>query len=112
MLGNDRKELKRRKRKAFKRICSINQFLNKIINFFIMKSISKLKLTQLSKTELVTRELNTLKGGYCICDDGCSCSCNPQDLHTSNYNWTYSGQKGTDQVSVGGSNLGYDGEIY
>jgi natural product precursor len=72
-----------------------------------MKSINKLKLTQLSKTELVTRELNTLKGGYCICDDGCSCPCYFQDVLSYLYNGEYIGTYGTDQIDVGGPNLGY-----
>jgi natural product precursor len=80
-----------------------------------MITINKLKLTQLSKAELKARELNTLKGGYCFCDDGCSsCPCyeptpeekeqgyenNQSSLNTDEY----SGIAGDDQVDVGGNN--------
>ncbi len=73
------------------------------------KTIGNLKLTQLSKSELAARELNTLKGGYCICDNGCSCSCSdyqPNTVLSGNYNSYYRTVQG-DQVDVGGSNLGY-----
>lgn len=38
-----------------------------------MKTLKKIKLNQLSKTELENRELNNLKGGYnCF---SCTCGC-------------------------------------
>jgi natural product precursor len=77
-----------------------------------MTIISKLKLTQLSKAELKARELNTLKGGYCVCDDNCYCrGCNPEIdslQFTGNYNGQYMSYNAGDQVDVGGDNLGYD----
>ena len=41
-----------------------------------MKTIKgKLKLNEFSKNELDQRKLNALKGGKCVCDSGCSSSC-------------------------------------
>ena len=37
-----------------------------------MKTLSKIRLTQMSKTDLAAREMNFLKGGY---DGGCDYSC-------------------------------------
>lgn len=39
-------------------------------NFFIMKTLQKLKLAQLSREELSKKELNKIRGGGC-----CICSC-------------------------------------
>ncbi|MDR2010533.1 MAG: TIGR04149 family rSAM-modified RiPP [Bacteroidales bacterium] len=37
-----------------------------------MKKLEKLKLTQISKTELEKRQMNVLRGGY---DNQCGCIC-------------------------------------
>ena len=42
-----------------------------------MKKLSKIRLTQLGKDELQTRQMNTIRGGasyYCECMYACTCS--------------------------------------
>ena len=54
--------------------------------------MKKLSLIQLSNSQLVSRELKTLKGGYCAgCDEGCFCPCynQPSEEKTSSYNMDY-----------------------
>jgi natural product precursor len=48
------------------------------LNFDEMKKgISKMKLTDLGKVELVAKQMDVLKGGYSSSSGGCSCgSCN------------------------------------
>lgn len=46
-----------------------------------MKKLGKLKLTQLSKAELETKQMNTLKGGSV-----CTCSCYYADMGGSALN--------------------------
>ena len=49
-----------------------------------MKSIGKLKITQLSKIELSKREQNHLKGGENCCICGCGGPSSSTDNHRSN----------------------------
>ncbi len=70
-----------------------------------MKKLSKLKLTQLSKSELAARELNTLKGGYCICAVGQTCMCicmGDNEDHTGLYNPSYTYKESADHRNVMG----------
>jgi natural product precursor len=41
-----------------------------------MKKIGRLKLSQLVKNELESKQMNLLKGGDCSCACDCSCSVN------------------------------------
>jgi natural product precursor len=62
-----------------------------------MKKLKKLKLNNISKMELESRQMNMLKGGNCSCTCGCSCgstNChcpqvNPGEISTeqSDYNF-------------------------
>ncbi|SFL21451.1 TIGR04149 family rSAM-modified RiPP [Proteiniphilum acetatigenes] len=60
-----------------------------------MKTISKLKLNQLSKVELEKREMNALKGGT-DADPTCNCNCSGSGTQSatiganSNYGYQYS----------------------
>jgi natural product precursor len=73
-----------------------------------MKSISKLKLTQLSKADLAQRQMNYLKGGsFCQCscayaNDGGSSS---EDNRSANY-----GSGSTGYCSTSGCNKYYESE--
>jgi natural product precursor len=49
-----------------------------------MKSIGKLKLNQLSRTELERRELNDLRGGNRCCLCGCDGSSTTADNYSAN----------------------------
>jgi natural product precursor len=71
-----------------------------------MEQFGKLKLTQLNRVELETRQMNALKGG---CEDRfCTCSCvsaSVEDNRNANYNIGSYGGHSTE----GDNNYWYDG---
>lgn len=58
-----------------------------------MKTISKLKLNQLSKAELERRDLNQIKGGECCCSCACAGPSSTSDNARSNQGYGVAGDK-------------------
>lgn len=67
-----------------------------------MKTIGKLKLTQLSKTELSKREQNRIVGGV----NCCICGCHGPSSSFDNYNANISGGSGGYTSPGGGASYG------
>lgn len=59
-----------------------------------MKTLKKIKLTQLSTASLEERTMNQIRGG-----NNCGCGCNEEATKASNYNFNWSGN----MYSTGGN---------
>lgn len=69
-----------------------------------MKTLSKLKLTQINHVELREKEMNQLKGGESC---GCGCHYTSSDFTNGNTNWNY----GYSQSSGGNKQCASWGDI-
>jgi natural product precursor len=66
-----------------------------------MKKLSKLKLNQLSKTELEKREMNMLNGGTCACTGaGTPCSCAYEGPQCSSNDSYYGGSSNAQNANA------------
>ncbi|MDR0602922.1 MAG: TIGR04149 family rSAM-modified RiPP [Bacteroidales bacterium] len=65
-----------------------------------MKKLGKIKLNQLSKDELIQREMSALRGGNCCCTCDCSCTCSCNELIANNLTSINADRNGNNNADI------------